>query len=208
MLASVLVAVTLCASGTDSVRVSPGTQELLKHPGLTRVAIGDPAVADVRVTGAGEVLVLGRQPGRTSLTLWAGSKVSVKTVVVDDGRSSEIARLVKDNVSPTLRVTQYNSATVIEGTLDSVEELDRLKLLIGNDPTVKLLVKMNPYALPFLASQITQAFEKNGIKSAKAIAVGDRIFLEGSVADTAEMTKATAIADAIYSTSQGTLHAQ
>jgi hypothetical protein len=203
MLFALVLATTLSAT-PDLVHLSPGAQEVLKYPGLKRVAIVSEDVASVRVTnaGTGELLVLGKQVGRTALTLWVADKVIYRTIVVDNGRGAAIAQLVHEQVSPTLKVDDYNGRIVIDGTLDAVEEMDRLKILVGDDPNVKLLVHMNPRVLPFVASQITAAFEREGLHSAHAVVVGNKIFLEGSVADSAELQKAQSIADAIYSQSQ------
>ncbi len=53
------------------IRVGAGAQLDFRPPfKVERVAIGDTAVADVRVLGRGEILILGKQPGETSLLLW------------------------------------------------------------------------------------------------------------------------------------------
>jgi osmotically-inducible protein OsmY len=122
-----------------------------------------------------------------------------RTVVVDDGATTEIARLVKETVNPTLKVGTFNDKTVIDGTVDSMDEMRRLEKLVGDDPNVKLLVKMNPRVLPFVAEQISQALARSGLPNAHAVAVGGRIILEGSVSEAAELQKAQTIADAYYS---------
>ena len=203
MLLALALAVSLqLAPSGDVIRLTPGGQEVLKYPGLKKVAIVSEDFASVRVMSTGEILLLGKQAGRTSMTLWLGDKIVYKTIIVDNGRGSEIARLVKEQVSPTLKVEEYGSKIIIDGTLDAIEELDRLKLLVGDDPNVKLLVHMNPRVLPFVAAQITQAFDKAGLRQAHATAVGNRILLEGSVADLTEFHKAESIANAIYNQSQ------
>jgi Flp pilus assembly secretin CpaC len=199
---AVALSLSVAPAASDLVRLTPGQQDVLHYPGLKRVAIGTEDVAQVRVTGPGELLLLGKQVGRTSLTLWLEGRVIYRTIVVDNGRGTELARLVREQVSPTLKVDDYNGKIVIDGTLDAMEEMDRLKILVGDDPNVKLLVHMSPHVLPFVASQITQALEHEGLRSAHAYAVGNKIFLEGSVADAAELQKAQQIADAIYGQSQ------
>lgn len=191
---------SVALAGSEApIRVSPGTQDVLKVPGVTRVAVGNADVLDVRVTGPNELLLLGKQRGRTSLTLWAHGKVLSKTVVVDDGGATEIARLVKETVNPTLKVEVFNDKIVIDGTVDSMEEQRRLEKLVGDDPNVKVLVTMNPRVLPFVAEQITQALARAGMPNARAVAVGGRIILEGSVSEASELQKAQTIADAYYS---------
>ena len=201
MLASALLVVALLA--VEPMRLTPGGQEVMRIPGLSRIAVGPNEVADVRVLPTGEVLVLGKQKGKTSLTIWANGKISTRQVVVDDGRSTELARLIHETVSPSLKVEEYNARVVVDGTVDSVEDLARLRALVGEDPNVTLLVQLNPRVLPVVAELINTQFERNGLHSAHAICVGNKIFLEGSVADSAESQKAQLIADAIYSRASG-----
>lgn len=201
MLSTALLAMTLLAPG--EVRLTPGGQEVLRIPGLTRVALGKEEIADVRVLNNGELLVLGKQKGRSSMTLWVNGRVSTRSIVVDDGRSTEISRLIHDTVSPALKVEEYNGRVVVDGVVDSVEDLERLKLLVGSDPNVTLLVTLNPRVLPVVAELITTALHREGLKTAHATCVGGKIFLEGSVADSGESQKAQMIADAIYSRAAG-----
>ena len=45
-----------------------GTQKVLSIPGgVSRVAVGDPNVADVKTVGSNQMLVIGGQVGRTTL---------------------------------------------------------------------------------------------------------------------------------------------
>lgn len=201
MLSTALVALTLMAP--DQIKLTPGGQDVMRIPGLTRVALGSENVADVKVLSNGDLLVIGKQKGRSSMTMWINGRVSTRTIVVDDGRSTELGRLIHDTVSPDLKVEEYSGRVVVDGIVDSVEDLERLKQLVGNDPNVTLLVQLNPRVLPVVAELITTALHREGLKSAHATCVGGKIFLEGSVADSGESQKAQMIADAIYSRAQG-----
>ncbi len=176
------------------IKVAPGMQQTLHIPGLTRVAIGNPSVADVTLAG-GDLLILGKEKGRTSLTLWAGEKETTRVIVVDSGRAAELAMMIQRIVDPDLKVETFNDTVVVMGTLDSLEELQRLKTLVGGEANVKLLVELNPSLLPVIAKQITETFRRNGLAYAEAHAIGDRIVLEGSVADQEEYKKAQMIAE-------------
>jgi hypothetical protein len=201
MLASALVVTALLA--VEPLKLNPGGQEVMRIPGLTRIAVGPNDVADVKVLPTGEVLVLGKQKGRTSLTIWANGHIRNQPVVVDDGRSTELARLIHDSVSPSLKVEEFNSKIVIDGQVDSVEDLARLRALVGEDPNVTILVQLNPRVLPVVAELINTQLARAGIHNAHATCIGNKIFLEGSVADSAESQKAQLIADAFYSRASG-----
>jgi Flp pilus assembly secretin CpaC len=194
MLTTALLLATLAV---EPIRLMPGGQEVVKLPGMTRVAIsGD--VADVKVITAGELMVIGKQRGRTTLTWWAGNKMNTRPIVVDDGHGSDLAKMVHDLISPSLTVEQFQDKVVIDGVLDSVDDFNRLKALVGNDPTVTVMAHLNPRVLPVVAEMITQALHREGLKTAFATCVGDRILLEGSVSDTQESQKAQMIADSVY----------
>lgn len=193
---SLALALTLTAA--PDLKLAPGANEVLRVPGLSKVAVGRPEVADVTPTRKDELLVVGKQPGRTTLTLWTAAGLQTRTVVVDDGKTSDIAKLVRELVGPGLRVETYGGTTVIDGTLDSMEELRRLQRLVGDDGNVKILARLNPRVVPIVADTITAQLHKQGLKDARAVCIGQKLILEGSVADEGELKKALLIAEAYY----------
>lgn len=188
----------LAVAAAEPVVLSPGEQSVLRVPGITRIAVGDPNVADVTPTSKGELLVLGKKLGRTTLTLWRARGLETRQLVVDDGHASELGVKLKQLVSPSLRVERFAGYTVVDGTLDSVEEWSRLSALVGGDPNVKVLARLNPRVLPVVAQRITAEFHKAGLAQARAECVGQTVFLEGSVADEVELKRALLIANALY----------
>lgn len=192
MLMTALLTLALAA---DPVRLAPGAQEVLKVSQLVRVGVGDPGIADVTPTSKGELLVTARGRGRTTLTLWTAKGVETRQVIVDDGRTGELGRAVKSLVNPGLRVEEFSGQTVIDGTLDSPEELRRLRALVGDDASVKVLARLDPRVLPAVAQNITAALHREGLKDARVTCLGATLVLEGSVADERELQKAQLIAD-------------
>lgn len=56
----------------DLIQVEQGTHKLVRTPaGVARIAVGDPAVADINVINRRELLVSGKGLGVTSLFVWA-----------------------------------------------------------------------------------------------------------------------------------------
>lgn len=187
--------VTLCLAAGEPIRLAPGAQEVVRVQNLTRVGVGDPNIADVTPTARGELLVTARARGRTTLTLWTAKGLETRVVVVDDGKTSELGRLVKSLVNPSLRVEEFSNQTVIDGMLDSPAELKRLRALVGDDANVKILARLDPRVLPAVAQNITAALHREGLKDAHAEILGQTLVLEGSVADERELHKAQLIAD-------------
>ncbi len=187
--------VTLCLAAGEPLRLAPGAQEVVRVQNLTKVGVGDPNIADVTLTARGELLVTARARGRTTLTLWTAKGLETRVVVVDDGKTSELGRLVKSLVNPSLRVEEFSNQTVIDGMLDSPAELKRLRALVGDDANVKILARLDPRVLPAVAQNITAALHREGLKDAHAEILGQTLVLEGSVADERELHKAQMIAD-------------
>ena len=53
------------------LEVAQGTQQALDSPvSITRIAVGDPAIADVYANGDNAFLLTGVAPGTTSLMVW------------------------------------------------------------------------------------------------------------------------------------------
>ncbi len=181
----------------EPLRLAPGAQEVLRVPGITRIGVGDPEVVDVTPTRSGELVLSGKRRGRTTLTLWTARGLETRQVVVDDGRASELGRLVRSLVNPGLRVEELAGRTVIDGVLDSPEELRRLRAVVGDDPSVVVLARLDPRVLPALAQNITAALHREGLKDAHVTCIGQALFLEGSVADERERHKAQRIADGL-----------
>ncbi|MFT3710271.1 MAG: pilus assembly protein N-terminal domain-containing protein [Archangium sp.] len=57
----------------SSMTLKVGQKVTLKFPGLARVALGDPSVLDVRTIGGDQLLLIGSEPGTTTLLLWLTS---------------------------------------------------------------------------------------------------------------------------------------
>src|SRR5262245_15763831 len=131
LIATVLVLAAVPSSGP--LKLTPGGQEVVRMPGVSRLAVGQPEIADVRVASPGEILVRGKQRGKTNIRFWVkGEKVN-REVIVDDGRGVEIERMVRDMVNPSLRVETANGMTVIDGMVDSMKEMERLEKLVEGD---------------------------------------------------------------------------
>jgi pilus assembly protein CpaC len=185
-----------------SVRLAPGEQKVLEIPGVRRVAIAAPAVADVQVVGKSQLLVTAKQRGQTSLTVWTDKQQFQRTIVVDAPRAEDLARDLKSFGFDDLEVRTIGDKLVVDGHVDSIHDMRRLRQLVAGRSDVTLLVGLDARviqaSLAATSEQINTALQRNGITSAKAVVVGQRILLEGSVSDEAERDKAQRIADSFY----------
>ncbi|MCF5701709.1 type II and III secretion system protein family protein [Pseudomonas syringae] len=73
-----------------ALEVGEGLQQALQSPvAITRVAVGDPKIADVRVTGDQSVLLTGVAPGATTLMIWtACASAPRQSMVFVQGKAS------------------------------------------------------------------------------------------------------------------------
>jgi len=66
----------------ETITVRAGNSKSLEAPGVTRVALGDPEIADVEVTGDKLLRIDGRKAGETKLLVWMGEKRKAYRIVV------------------------------------------------------------------------------------------------------------------------------
>src|SRR4051794_20585622 len=64
---------TARAQEEKSINLGIGTQRVITVHGVSKIAVGDKSVADVRSTGKDQILVTGVGEGRTSLLVWRQS---------------------------------------------------------------------------------------------------------------------------------------
>jgi len=70
------------AAAEELLTIQPGSSRSLRVPGVTRVALGDPDIADVELTGDNTLRIDGRKAGETKLLIWTGSVRKAYRIVV------------------------------------------------------------------------------------------------------------------------------
>lgn len=117
-----LSSVASAAGPGTSVDVAVGAQRpIAAGRTLQRVAVGDPAVADVLIIKGGGVLLIGKSAGTTNVMLWerGRSEASTYTVHVTSGAANALL----NDASP--RVDTYGDTTVISGSATTLEAHQR-----------------------------------------------------------------------------------
>lgn len=192
---------TAYAQEEQTVAIGVGTQKVLNVPGIARIAIGDSSIADVKVLGTSQVLIVGKEEGRTTLLLWKsnGSRLNFMVNVRKKDPNDtieEIKRLLGDREGITVRMV--GDRIYLDGyayTTDDKERVDEICKIYGGG--VQSFVKYAPNAKKLVANNLNAALQRAGLKNVQATVVGTQIFLEGSAESEEDVEKANKITAAI-----------
>jgi pilus assembly protein CpaC len=69
-LSAVLSASGWAGEGDSRINLGVGSQKLLTIPDISRIAVGDSSVADVKNIGNNQILIIGAGEGKTTLLVW------------------------------------------------------------------------------------------------------------------------------------------
>jgi len=103
---------------SDTVSIVEGQTTLLPYPGVSRVSIGHPDIANAQATGPDEILLTGLKAGVTDLRIWTVQGVQKRFLlrVVDNSwvQIIEIANIVLADVEG-VNAREENGIVFIEG---------------------------------------------------------------------------------------------
>ncbi|MGE5552399.1 MAG: type II and III secretion system protein family protein [Betaproteobacteria bacterium] len=124
------------AEPSEPIILRAGESTVIAVPEVSRVAVGQPSIADVRVLSAGEILVNGKSEGQTTLLLWhPAGKVVERPVRVLCSPPALSENDVRDLVADDgVRVRSVAGYVVVEGEPgpDGRARLARLSTLLGD----------------------------------------------------------------------------
>ena len=183
------------ATRGENITLVVGQQKLISAPGVTRIAIANPNVADVRVVGSGEVFVTAAGSGQTELTIWRGSRVIQYRVAVTSMDPRQLVREVEKLLGDRegIRVRALRDSVYLEGNALTLPDLEKAEEISRLYPQVKNMVKLDPTAHTHIAQAINKQLTRAGLANAHATVVGSTIFLEGMVDTEADKKKAEII---------------
>lgn len=139
LLSCMLVAVPVLAS---NMTVSVNQSHMIDAAGVNQVAIANPEIADVLVVAPGEVMLIGKKPGTTSLSLWRyGNRIDYTVVV--DGSDEGTAGIVQGVLKyPGVHVSMAGGKIILEGMVENQYERTRAELIASSYGTVTNLLQM------------------------------------------------------------------
>lgn len=210
------------STGDHTFALVVGQSRLLQVEGLVRVAVADPAVADVVVVSGTEVIVNGKSEGRTTLHIWDSSghaSFDVRVYKVDSRSEPPKSGLSETDPDATLRdaiiaavgdpkvqVTVVKGAVLLEGeVLSNYEKLRAetiARLYTSNVASVIRVAEVAPSppapALPPPAPPEPRledvVAEYIGIPTVRVRAISGKLLLEGSVRSQNDLERAQKIA--------------
>ena len=197
---ALLVGSSALAQEGSTIALGVGTQKVVTIPGITRIALGDPSIAEVKTIGNNQVLIIGQNEGKTTLLIWksSGQRVSYLIAVRRQDPNeiiSEIKKLLGEIEGVSVRMV--GDRIYLDGQAYTTQDADRIDQVVSLYPNVKSFVKIAPNAKKLVAQNLNAAFQKAGLKNVQANVVGSTIFLEGSVESQQDLQKAELITKAI-----------
>ncbi len=112
------------AWAAQPVQVSLNESKYMEAPGITRMAVGNPAIADVQLLSSGDYLLVGKKAGSTSLIVWSG-KGRLEYNVYVSGDDQGMASAIKSAIGyPGVSVQMMNGKVLLRGTVENQYEHD------------------------------------------------------------------------------------
>ena len=139
LLSCMLLAVPAMAS---NMTVGINQSRVLDAGGVNQVAIANPNIADVIVVAPGEVMLVGKKAGTTSLSLWRYGTRYDYTVVVDGNDNGLAANIESVLKYPDVHVSVVGSKVILEGMVENQYEKNRAEMVAASYGEVTNLLQM------------------------------------------------------------------
>ena len=147
----VLASASLEAQQAQEVVTVGGQKVVRVEKPIGRIAIGNESVADFQVLGSRrEVLIVGKQPGETNLTIWDQAGNVLRELAVRVRPSSGSAKQIVEELEQLLggiegiEYREVGGTVWVEGEVLTARDLERIKLVLESYPEVRSLVELSP----------------------------------------------------------------
>lgn len=146
LLLTCLLLLSATAAAYDRITVGVSQSRVIAMSGVERVAVANPEIADVVVVSGYELLVVGKQPGTTTLHIWsAGGRDSYDLEVGTN--DTQIANDIKTILGyPDIRVSKVGKNVILEGNVNDQYQRMRAEKVAGayGEKVVNLLELVKP----------------------------------------------------------------
>lgn len=113
------------AGGEETLSVPVGESIVLAVQNLERVAVADPATADVLVASAVEVIVIGKKLGTTSLHLWENGQRHSFLIKVELDGETLAAQIREALADPAIQVRVVQGTVFLDGKVEEATTAER-----------------------------------------------------------------------------------
>ena len=120
------------ACAAEPVEVSLNESKYMAASGITRLAVGNPAIADVQLLSSGDFLLVGKKAGTTSLIVWADGGRRTEYTVYVAGNDRGMASAIQDAIGyPKVHVQMMKDRVMLRGKVENQYEHDTALKIAG-----------------------------------------------------------------------------
>ena len=162
---------------------------VLDLPNVRRIAVGDARIAGVVPVGGEQVLISGKNPGRTTVIVWTGNTRHLYDVTVVDQNVDRVASMIRGSITePGVTVATLRNTIVVRGTVDDNAKLANVSEVVGRFSKLNIADKYSivnavnvSHPLGSIQSEIDRVAPGSNVRI-DADAAGNQI-LSGTVKD-------------------------
>ena len=120
------------SANPDVITLESGHSIVLHVADLRRVAVGDGTIAGVVPIGTSQLIINGKEPGRTSVFVWSGFRRVTYEVKVSFQTLDDLTQMLQAAVSePNVDVVSFHHAIVLRGTVPDMAHFVQMNDLIA-----------------------------------------------------------------------------
>lgn len=120
------------ACAAEPVEVSLNESKYMAASGITRLAVGNPAIADVQLLSSGDFLLVGKKAGTTSLIVWSDGGRRTEYTVYVAGNDRGMASAIQDAIGyPKVHVQMIEERVMLRGKVENQYEHDTALKIAG-----------------------------------------------------------------------------
>lgn len=120
------------ACAAEPIEVSLNESKYMAASGITRLAVGNPAIADVQLLSSGDFLLVGKKAGTTSLIVWSDGGRRTEYTVYVAGNDRGMSSAIQDAIGyPKVHVQMIKDRVMLRGKVENQYEHDTALKIAG-----------------------------------------------------------------------------
>ena len=184
----------------NTLTLVPGQQKTIDAPDMSRIAVGNPAIADVKaIDSSKQVLITALGLGQTDIIIWnnRNEQRSIKVLVYqnDPRMVAKEVRMLLDGIEG-IEVKALSSRVIIDGQALRKEDLYKIQQIAKLYPQVTNFATLSPAVIDTIINYINLEFKDAGLGNVEAERLGNQIIVQGEVPNADAKNKIELIAKA------------